>query len=132
MAETDAIIDLEERKEQSERDQEQREADEFALELLTGQKSPSLKCASSPKSGLDLACAVNSASGGRQIETGTLALCYGYQTSDWKTAYAALSHVYKPKQDVWRFLNATAAEQLDWTAYKDDEEAYIRAVIGAI
>ena len=131
LMESDAIIDLEERKEKSERDREEREADEFALELLTGQKSPSLKCASSPKSSLELACAVSSASAERQIEPGTLALCYGYQTSDWKTAYAALNHIYKSKHDVWRFLNATAAEHLDWTVYKDDEEAYIRAVIGA-
>ena len=132
LVESEAIIDLEEWKEQSERDQEEREADEFAMELLTGQKSSSLKCASSPKSGLELAYAINSAYAVQQIEPGTLALCYGYQISDWKTAYAALNHIYKRKQDVWRSLNTTAAKQLDWTAYKDDEEAYIRAVIGAI
>lgn len=132
LLESDAIIDLEELKEQSGRDCEEREANEFALELLTGQKSPSLKFASSPKSGLELAGAVKSASAERQIEPGTLALCYGYQTSDWETAYAALNHIYKCKHDVWCFLNNTATKQLDWTAYKDDEKAYIRAVMGAI
>ena len=132
LVESDAIIDLEELKEQSDRDWEEREANEFALELLTGQKSPSLKFTSSPKSGSELAGAVNSASAERQIEPGTLALCYGYQTSDWKTAYAALNHIYKSKHDVWRFLNNIATNQLDWTAYKDDEKAYIQAVMGAI
>lgn len=132
LVESDAIIDLEELKEQSDLDREEREANEFALELLTGQKSPSLQFASSPRSGLELAGAVNSASAKRQIEPGTLALCYGYKTSDWKTAYAALNHIYERKNDVWRFLNATATKQLDWTAYKDDEKAYIRAVMGAI
>ena len=129
---SDAIIDLEEWKELPDRDQEEREADEFALELLTGQKSPNQKFQPSPRSGLELAGAVSKASAERQIEPGTLALCYGYQTSDWKTAHAALNHIYDCKHDVWRFLNDTAAKQLDWTAYNDDEKAYIRAVMGAV
>ncbi|WP_227267729.1 hypothetical protein [Roseobacter weihaiensis] len=135
LAEVSALVDLEEtieKDEKDEKDEEEGEADGYALELLTGQRNPSLQFDTPPRNGLELAQAVAKAASERRIEPGTLALCYGYQTNDWKTAYAALHHIYDSKHDVWRFLNLTASKQLDWSSYRDDEAAYIRAVMGAV
>ena len=132
LAGVSALVDLEVTIEKSEKDKEEVEADEYALELLTGQRNPSLQFDTPPKNGLELANAVGKAASDRRIEPGTLALCYGYQTNDWKTAYAALNHIYSSKHDVWRFLNLTASKQLDWSAYREDEASYIKAVMGAV
>ena len=132
LAGVSALVDLEVTIEKSEKDKEEVEADEYALELLTGQRNPSLQFDTPPKNGLELANAVGKAASDRRIEPGTLALCYGYQTNDWQTAYAALNRIYDSKHDVWRFLNLTASKQLDWSAYKEDEASYIKAVMGAV
>jgi len=127
-----AVVDLEEAIETEERDAEESAADEYALQLLTGQKRPTLQLSAKPQNGLELANAVMNAARERQIEPGTLALCYGHQTSDWKTSYAALNHIYDAKHDVWRFLNLIATRQLNWSAYKNDEAAYLKAILGAV
>ena len=127
-----AIVDLEETIETEERDVEETAADEYALQLLTGQKRPTLQLSANPQNGLELANAVVNAARERRIEPGTLALCYGHQTSDWKTSYAALNHIYDAKHAVWRFLNLTATRQLNWRAYQDDEAAYLKAILGAV
>ena len=132
LVEVNALVDLEETIEKAGRDKEEREADGYALELLTGQRNPSIQFEAPPRNGLELAQAVSKAATIRKIEPGTLALCYGFQSADWKTAYAALNHIYNSKHDVWRFLNLTASKQLDWSAYRDDEAAYVRAVMGAV
>ena len=132
LKEVSALVDLEDTIEKLENDNEEVEADEYALELLTGQRNPSLQFDTAPKNGRELATAVTKVASARRIAPGTLALCYGYQTNDWQTAYAALNRIYDSKHDVWRFLNLTASKQLDWSAYKEDEASYIKAVMGAV
>ncbi|WP_088622421.1 ImmA/IrrE family metallo-endopeptidase [Oceanicola sp. 22II-s10i] len=126
-----AIVDLEEVLTADEDDAEEREADEFALELLTGQSTPKLEYNEPPRNGLELASAALRTSNERAIEPGTIALCYGHQTGNWRVANAALSHIYEKKGDVWRFLNLVAQRELNWSAYQDDEAAYLKAILGA-
>lgn len=126
-----AIVDFDDLLTADDGDQEEVEADQFALELLTGQRSPRLEFSSRPRNGLELASAVTNAGSEWAIEPGTLALCYGHQTNDWRIANAALNRIYTQKGDVWRFLNNIALRQLDWSAYEDDEAAYLTAILGA-
>lgn len=113
-------------------DSEELEADNFALRLLTGQASPQIEFDQGPANGAVLAAAVMRAAEGSRIEPGTLAMCYGYQASDWATTYAALARIYERPDDVWRFLNRIATRELDWEAYSDDETEYLRAVMGGV
>lgn len=131
LASSIAIVDLDEPIEVKSRDSEEQEADSFAMELLTGIAKPVIESTASARNGLELASAVNAAAKAHRIEPGTLALCYGHQTGDWKTSYAALSRIYDQKYDVWRFINKLAITQLDWEQFSEEEAAYVRAVLGA-
>ena len=126
-----AIVDLDEVMSATDKDGEEREADKFALEILTGQEAPEFQFNEAPRNGLELAAAAEKASQGSRIEPGTIALCYGYQTSDWRNANAALNHIYQEKHEVWRFLNEVALRELNWSSYQDDEAAYLKAILGA-
>ena len=115
-------------------DVEEQEADRFALTLLTGTPQPEIAMNQPARSGAQLAQAVTQATlrpGGPRIERGTLCLCYGYQTGDWKVANAALRHVYLHEHAVWKALNGHAAREIDWEALPSGGQAYVRAVLGA-
>lgn len=114
-------------------DDEEADADRFALSLLTGTPDLQIAMNERARSGVQLAAAVMEATkaGGQQIEPGTLCLCYGYQTGDWKTANAALRHVYQRPHDVWKVLNGLAERQIDWDELPSGGQAYVRAVLGA-
>ena len=115
-------------------DAEEADADRFALTLLTGEPDPKIEMNQRARSGAQLARAVVAATrgpGGRRIEAGTLCLCYGYQTGDWRTAHAALRHVYLHEHAVWKALNTYAAREIDWEALPTGGQAYVRAVLGA-
>lgn len=127
-----ALVDMSEPLEEKSLDSEELEADSFALRLLTGQASPQIEFDQGPANGAVLAAAVMRASEDSRIEPGTLAMCYGYQASDWATTYAALARIYERPDDVWRFLNRIATRELDWEAYSDDEADYLRAVMGGV
>ncbi len=132
LAENQALIDLEEPLQNENVDAEEIEADQFALQLLTGSASPKIETSAVPNNGVELANAVLQASQARQIEPGTLAMCYGYQSSDWPITYAALARIYQQRGEVWKFLNLTATKQLHWDVYSEDEADYLRAVMGAV
>ena len=131
LEDTAAIVDTEILGTRSD-DAEEREADRYALNILTGRSDPVIEMNEAAKSGEQLAKAVKTAiQQGMQIEPGTLCLCYGHQTGDWKVAQAALQYVYPHKHDVWKVLNTFAAKELVWDALGHDSQAYVRAVLGA-
>lgn len=114
-------------------DAEELEADRYALNVLTGSPDPIIQMNEPANSGKQLAKAVQQViRDGARIEPGTLCLCYGYQTGDWKVAQAALQHVYSQKYDVWKVLNTLAAHELVWDELAYDSRAYVRAVLGAV
>lgn len=131
LASEKAIVDFDDLLAGDSGDQEELDADQFALELLTGQRFPRLEFRVPPRNGRELASSVANASLERAIEPGTLALCYGHQTKDWRIANAALKYIYSHEGEAWRFLNKIALQQLDWSAFEDDEAAYLTAVLGA-
>lgn len=113
-------------------DTEELDADRYALNVLTGSSDPIIEMNELASSGKQLSRAVGEAiQQGAKIEPGTLCLCYGYQTGDWKVAQAALQYVYSQKYDVWKALNTFAARELAWDALAHDSRAYVRAVLGA-
>jgi hypothetical protein len=125
-----AIVDLGEPT-ISQEDAEEREADAFALELLTGSSEPEITTNIDNFSARALAQACVEAGPRRGIEPGTLALCVGYLRNDWIAANAALRFIYPQRAQVWRPINQLAEQQLQWDALGEESAHYLRLVLGA-
>lgn len=110
--------------------QEEQEADEFALELLTGQKRLQVVSNVSRFSGRQLARSVNDAAASHRIEPGTLAMCLAYTSGNWAGANAAMPYIYTSAKPAWVEVNGIAKQQLDLTLLSDDSRSYISRVLG--
>jgi hypothetical protein len=114
-----------------EKDDEEREADAFALELLTGEPEPKvLPTGPGSAHGRAVARAALESAEALRIEPGTLALCFGHSTGDWQTANAALGQIYTDPSPVWAFVNAVARQQLDLADLPMDAADFLDAVLG--
>jgi hypothetical protein len=111
-------------------DPEETAADEFALELLTGERRPQILPATGHASGRELARVALAAGPELRIEPGTLALGFGYSTSRWKTANAALKYIYAEAKPVWKEVNSVAVRQLKWDLLPQDTIEYLQSVLG--
>lgn len=111
-------------------DPEERQADAFALELLTGRPEPELVVEGGGRSARQLASEAMRVGQVEGIEPGTVAMAYGHATQAWSTAMASLTHIYDQPRDVWRVVNGLAARQLRWDDLQDESQSFIRAVMG--
>lgn len=111
-------------------DDEERRADAYALELLTGEPSPKVVSGTRHANGPELARVSIAAATGLRIEPGTLALCFGYSTGRWTTAMSAMGRIYQGAQPLWREVNRLAEAQLLFDALPADSRDYLRAALG--
>lgn len=126
-----SIVDLEEPGSAGpDADPEERAADEFALEILTGTKEPVIQPDTIRFGARALAEAVKEAGPRERIEPGTLAMCYAYQSGEWAKGMASLRSIYTEAKPVREEVNRIASGQLDWSAVSDDMGDYIKVVAG--
>ncbi len=126
-----AIVDLESAEmDWDSGDREEIGADRYALELLTGMESPTILPSTRRYTARSLAHAVIGASSELKIEPGTLALCFGYSTKDWRTSTAAMRYIYREPISVWKQINALARAQLSAGQVPDDSAEYLEAILG--
>lgn len=129
----EVLVDLEpNEKEAVVKDTEESEADQFALELLTGHRDPSVipvGIGSGPRS---LAKAAIEASEEVRIEPGTLALSFGHTTGDWRTAIGALRYIYDSPKPVWIEVNSIAKNQLSFSELPNETAVYLSRVLGEL
>jgi len=111
-------------------DPEEISADEFALELLTGEPQPKVLPTGAAVTAPALAKATLDASQDLGIEPGTLALCFGYSTQNWAVANAAMRWIYSSASPVWEEVNKIALGQLDLDRVPDDVQPFLLAVLG--
>lgn len=113
-------------------DEEEQRADEFALELLTGNPRPTvlLDQSSARPSARELARIAVQAGPQLGIEPGVLAQCFGYSTGDWQTASGSLKRIYASAVPVWRVVNALAREQLALEDAPSDTVDFLTAILG--
>lgn len=111
-------------------DKEEAAADQFALELLTGDATPVVLPAGARYSARELARVALASAEELKVEPGTLALCFGYSTNDWATANASLQRIYSAPKDVWNEVNNLAQSQLVLDRVPDDSVDYLNAVLG--
>jgi len=132
----DQIVDLdntgdEPDTQEGETDVEEREADAFALELLTGLPSPTILPARSGwATARELARTALAVADERQIEAGTAALIYGHSTGDWQLANAALRYIYPEPTEVWNSINGYARHELAFDQLTADGAEFLDAVLG--
>jgi hypothetical protein len=112
-------------------DNEEAEADRFALSLLTGQARPVVKPLSGRYNAPALARAVLESGAALNIEPGTLALCFGFSTGNWPVTNSALRFIYKKPKPVWIEVNKLAMRMLELTLVPSDFVRYLHAVLGS-
>lgn len=127
-----AIVDLNDPLLNRTDDQEEKIADEYALELLTGNPKTSVSTETKKFTARQLAESVLKAAESLRVEPGTLALCFGHSTGRWSQVQSAMKIIYKTPQPVWEQVNRVASTQLDWESLSDDMGAYLVAVMGGI
>lgn len=113
-------------------DAEEQAADAFALELLTGEPEPRVVLApdSARATARELARIALEAGPELRIEPGVLALCFGYSTTDWRTAYGAVRLIYGERNPVWEYVNEVALAQLELGSVSIETADFVRAVLG--
>lgn len=127
-----ALVELEDPALARDGDDQEQEADRFALTLLTGFPDPEIRTSLDSFNAPTLAAAVLKAAGRYGVEPGTLALCLAYRRNAWPVAMAALRLIYAERKPVWREVNSIAERELDWDSLGDEAAAYLRKVmIGA-
>jgi hypothetical protein len=124
-----ALVDLDDPAVADDGDAEEREADAFALTLLTGSPEPDIQTNVDTFNAPTLAGAVLDAGPRYRVEPGTLALCLAYRRNVWPTANAALRYIYAESKPVWREVNGIADLELDWDSIGDEGAHYLRNVM---
>ncbi len=113
-------------------DEEENEADRFALELLTGRPEPRVLPASSAYNAPGLADAVLHSGRALKIEPGTLALCFGYSTGNWAVVNSAMRFIYGSAKPVWMEVNKLAMHELTFEQIPSDTLPYLNSVLGGV
>lgn len=113
-------------------DDEEDAADQFALELLTGQPEPTVLTNLKHFSATQLADAATREGQSLGIEPGVLAMCLGHSTRQWEKVYGSLKIITPGQLDVSGWLNSIAERQLDWSAIPEDGQNYLRVVMGLV
>ena len=111
-------------------DDEEQQADAFAMELLTGDPELRLHIEGEGRAARRLAEQALAVQQKHRIEAGVVALSYGFQTDNWSTAVASLAHIYEQPFPVWQAVNRIAERNIQWSELEDESESYLRAIMG--
>ncbi|WP_336944351.1 ImmA/IrrE family metallo-endopeptidase [Sphingomonas panni] len=124
-----ALIDLEDPALAHDGDDQEDEADRFALTLLTGSPDPDIQTNLDRFNAPTLARAVLDVARQYRIEPGTLALCVAHRTRAWPVAMSALKFIYAEPKPAWREVNGIADRMIVWDDLGDDAALYLRNVM---
>lgn len=125
-----ALLDMEEDDNSQEKDDEEIEADRYALELLTGNPDFEIAKQGQGHNARELANKALTLGSHNRIEPGTLALCYGYATGEWAIVQNAMKHIYTDPIPAWKVVNRIASHQMDWQNLSDENVHFVKAVMG--
>lgn len=124
-----ALVDLEDPALARDGDEQEDEADRFALTLLTGSPEPDIHTDLDSFNAPTLAAAVLRAAGEYAVEPGTLALCLAHVRRAWPVAMSALGFIYGERKPAWREVNGVADGELDWDLLGDEAAYYLHKVM---
>lgn len=112
-------------------DDEERAADAFALEVLTGSSSPEIIPEIENFNATQLANAAREAGAVHGIDPGIIALCVGHATKRWEAATGALK-VLGEKEDLAGAINAVANHHLEWDQMSMGSASYVEKMLGVL
>jgi hypothetical protein len=111
-------------------DREELQADEFALQLLTGMSAPNFVAAGRGFNAPAIADAAMRTGPELHIEPGVVALCFGHSSGAWQQAFSALSMIYASSSPAWIEVNSIALSQLDFRSLDEDTAFFLGSVLG--
>lgn len=128
-----AVVDLEDPLSETRgSDADEKEADRYALELLTGDPEPVVTTQQEKFTGAALAKTALARAAELGIDPGTLALCFGHNTKRWKEVFAALKKIYAGFPAVGPALNQIAfTSQLKLEDLPEEAQEYLRSATGS-
>lgn len=129
LADAPALVDLEDPATAGDADEQEGDADRFALTLLTGVPEPKITTNLDQFNAPTLARAVLKAATEYGIEPGTLALCLAHRRNMWPVAMGALRFVYGERKATWREVNGVADMNLAWDELGDEAGHYLRTIM---
>lgn len=129
LATTPVLVDLESEPGDGLGDEQEVAADAFALELLTGEPDALVEARGATASARALAKIALESGPKLRVEPGTLALCYGYSSKNWKVANGALQYVYNQGVRASELVNQVAMSQMDLGSLPSDSGNFLRAVL---
>lgn len=109
-------------------DREEAAANEFALELLTGDRAPRFAAAGAEYNAPALALAAQTLGAQRGIDPGIVVLTYARQYDDWPRGTAALKLL--GEQEVDANVNRAATRMIVWEDVSPDDRRYLHRVLG--
>ncbi len=124
-----ALVDLKDPALARDGDDQENDADRFALTLLTGSPEPDIQTSLDRFNAPTLARAVLDAALRYHVEPGTLALCLAYRRDAWPVAMSALRFIYPERRPTWREVNGIADGELSWDELGDEAAHYLRNVM---
>ena len=129
LADAPALVDLKDPALARDGDDQEDEADRFALTLLTGSPEPDIQTNLERFNAPTLAAAVLDAAPRYSVEPGTLALCLAHRRRAWPVAMSALQFIYRERKPAWREVNGIADGELLWDELGDEAAYYLRNVM---
>ena len=123
-----ALMDVEDPLRQHDKDAEERAADTYALELLTGRPEPVVEAGTSSYNATELANAARNAGAAERVDPGVIALCLGHSEQTWEQVFGALKIL--GEVDVGAYINEVARTQLDWSALPLDSQGFLDTILG--
>jgi hypothetical protein len=110
-------------------DDEEQEADRYALELLTGNSEMEVVADRPDFTARQLAESALRAAVTYQIDPGVLALCLGHSSGRWRQAFGALK-IMSGRSNVPGQVNALARQQLETSTLPVDIQDFLDIVMG--
>ncbi|WP_202966776.1 hypothetical protein [Sphingopyxis sp. C-1] len=129
LADAPALIDLEDPALSRGKDDQENDADRFALTLLTGSPEPEIVPNLGRFNAPTLAASVLEAGPRHSVEPGMLALCVAHNRNAWPVAMSAMRFIYSEPKPVWREINGIADGELLWDELGDEASHYLRNVM---
>jgi len=126
---THALVDLEDPVEARDEDPQEKEADNFALLLLTGSTNPIIEPDRTNFNAPTLATAAINAAEAYRVDPGTIALALAYRDGSWARSMSALKFIYGDTPPVSHHINALARQMLEWDELTEEGAEYLDRIM---
>lgn len=127
---SDALLEGDDPLTSGDKDEEEKAADDYALELLTGSSELSISTDRETYTATTLANTVRTYGPSLGVDPGVLALCVGHSNGKWQQSIGALKILQPNEIDMGEQVNRVAERQIRWDALSFGNQEYLERVMG--